>query len=565
MRQLTDDADFVRLLYELGESVHLSEDPKEVMASSLKKIVGYYKAPFASISMYNPDSNRLDIEVCHGLPEDCQDYRLPMGVGVTGWVALHNQAALVDDVKNDPRYVEIVPSICSALAVPLVNGSQSFGVISIESEQVSAFSDLDLEKLEAISGVLVRVQNRIWRIAGLKKKTNQMESINKMVGQLSNRFELKGVLSDLTKEARKILDCRMSSLFLLNSDKRLELEVLIGVEGVIDHQESLSLDETSMGTAVHHGKTIEVTHLIATEENHFPEIILSENLESMLITPIVYEKEVIGVLNVYTSVRHRFSDTEKQIFRALADMGAFAIENSKLYSRIIDSEDTLRNSERLTTLGLLSAEIAHEIRNPLTVIKLLVESLSLNQSLDSDSQKDLEVVLEKIKNLGEIVGRVLNFGKSQNQMYSKWDMNTIVSDSIQLVRFKLRRNRVRVYFDPTDPVIVNCHKGQLQQVLLNLFINAEEAMPGGGEIFIKLDVDEQEKRLNVFFGDTGQGISDEIKSGIFDSFLSGKPTGSGLGLSIVKRILKEHRGNIEIESTGESGTTFRFWLPMADL
>jgi len=282
----------------------------------------------------------------------------------------------------------------------------------------------------------------------------------------------------------------------------------------------------------------------------------------MLSASLGYEKQVIGVLNAYTKQAYRFSNSERQVFRALADMGAFAIENAKLYTRIIDTEDSLRNNERLTTLGMLSAEIAHEIRNPLTVMKLLVESLSLDQKLDEASQNDMNVVLEKINDLGEIVGRVLNFGKNRTQIFSRWDMNKIVEDSIQLVRFKLIRNRIKVDFETGNGCFVQCNKGQIQQVLLNLFINADEAMPDGGTIKIRFEKDHENGNLLVLFSDTGLGIPDEIKSGIFDSFLSGKPSGSGLGLAIVKRILRDHRGNIEIAETSESGTIFKFWLPM---
>jgi len=564
MTTIPRDPRLIQLLYELGDGLHQSENPKEVLEYSLKKIVEFFRVPYASISMFNPNTNRLDIEVYHGFPEDCREYTLPMGVGITGWVALHNRHARVSNVKKDPRYIEIHPEIRSALAVPLVNGSQSLGVLSVESRELDAFQQSDLEVLDELGKEIVKVQGRIWRIHNLSRKNQQMLSIFKMVGQLSNRFELNGVLVDLTREARKILDCRMCSLFLLNGEKNLELEVLVGAEGVIEHQENIALEDTSMEVAVSRAKTVEVHNLIETEENHFVEIISSQSLKSMLITPIVYEREVIGVLNVYTAVPHRFSNTEKQIFQALADMGAFAIENAKLYNRIMDSEDALRNSERLTTLGLLSAEIAHEIRNPLTVIKLLVESLSLDPNLDDQSHKDLNVVSEKIRDLTEIVGRVLNFGKSQSQMHSRWELGEIIGDSIQLVRYKLHRNKIRVHHDVDANVKVSCHKGQIQQVLLNLFINAEEAMPRGGEIWVRTEVDTSLKRVNVYFSDNGCGIPDTIREGIFDSFLSGKPSGSGLGLSIVKRILQEHRGNIEIADSTPKGTTFCFWLPLPD-
>ena len=477
MTERSRDTQFVELLYRLGECVHLSEDSQKTLNQLLIEVVRYFDVSYASISLFNPNNNRLDIEASYGLPDDFHEWKLPMGVGLTGWVALHHKSALVGDVRQDPRYIKVKDSILSALAVPLMDSSSSFGVISIESDVVGAFDENDLQQLEIIASHIVRVISRIWRIINLKKKCGQLESIVKMVGKLSNRFELDGILTDLTREARKILECKMCSLYLVQEPNVLNLAVLVGPDGLMDYQEKINYEDSTVGTAAAHGRTVEVSNLSVTEEHHICDLIRDYELVGMLSTPLVYENRVIGVLNAYTSIPHRFSNTEKQVFRALADMGAFAIENTKLYTRIIDSEDALRNSERLTTLGLLAAEIAHEIRNPLTVIKLLVESLSLDQSLDMEKQKDLNVVLERIDNLGEIVGRVLNFGKSQTQMFAKWDIYSIVQDSIQLVRFKLKRNRIEIELETVDdPIYVNCHKGQIQQVLLNLFINADDAM-----------------------------------------------------------------------------------------
>ena len=147
-------------------------------------------------------------------------------------------------------------------------------------------------------------------------------------------------------------------------------------------------------------------------------------------------------------------------------------------------------------------------------------------------------------------------------MFARWELNELVGDSIQLVRFKLKRNRIKVHFEPTAPVFVNVHRGQIQQVLLNLFINAEEAMPDGGEITVKLMPEREEGYVRILFSDTGCGIPDAIRNEIFDSFLTGKSQGSGLGLAVVKRILRDHRGDISIQDTSHQGTTFCFWLPL---
>jgi len=553
---------FLQLRYQIGESLHISEDPQRILDKILLDVAAYFDVGYGTISLFNPNTNRLEIEAFIGLPENCREWQLPMGVGLTGWVALHNKSMCVADSNLDPRYVRIMEGLSSVIAVPLSMYASSVGVISLESENPNVFTSRELKELEVVAEEMTRVLSRVWRVMNLKKKSHQLDSVVNMVSKVSNRFELDGILSDITQEARRIIDCEMCSLFLLNAEGLLELEVLVDRNGQRAHSETVEVGETTMGTAVIHRKTVEISNLITTEEHHFAGLTERKQLMGMLCTPLIYEDAVIGVLNAYTARPHRFSNTEKQVFGALANIGAFAIENAKLYNRIIDSENTVRHNERLTTLGTLASEIAHEIRNPLTVIRLLVESMSLDLSDDDFKQRDLKVVMDNIDNLGEIVGRVLNFGKSQTQIFSRWNTHEIISDCIQLVRFKLKRSQIKVEFVESDHVVVNCNKGQIQQVFLNLFINAEEAMPHGGEITIRSELSDDNERIFFYFKDTGNGIPDSIRDVVFDSFLTGKSTGTGLGLAIVKRILRDHRGNIEITESSTAGTTFRFWLPV---
>lgn len=562
MKPTEQEHRYLQLLYHIAESIHTSEDPQAVMQSVLAEIARYFGVQHGTLSLFNPSTHRLDIEAFVGLPPHCRDWQLPMGVGLTGWVALHNRSLIAADVTHDPRYVRIVDGLRSVMATPLRYESTILGVLALESETPHRFTPGELEELEVIAAALVRVLNRIWRLVNLKIKSKQLESVVKMVGKVSNRFELDGILSDLTSEARRIINCEMCSLFLLRQPDLLELEVLIDRNGRREHAETVLLQQTSMGAAVSHRKTVEVSNLAATEEHHFIALEVRHRIVGMLCTPLVYEDQVIGVLNAYTSVPHRFSNTEKQVFGALADIGAFAIENSKLYTRIMDSESLLRQSERLTTLGTLASEIAHEIRNPLTVIRLLVESLSLDIPESDPRMHDIKVVTDNIDNLGEIVGRVLDFGKSQSQIFGRWNTHDLVNDCIRLVGFKLRRSQIKVSFLESDHAVVNCNKGQIQQVFLNLFINAEEAMPHGGEIRIHSHRSADGHLIYFDVSDNGSGIPESIRDVIFDSFLSGKSNGSGLGLAIVKRILRDHRGNIEILESSASGTTFRFWLPV---
>jgi signal transduction histidine kinase len=562
-QQPVPEGPLLKLLYQISECSDAGDEPQVLLRSVLDVIVTHFEVPHAAISLFNPNNNRLEVEVAFGMPEDCWEWQLPLGVGLNGWVALHNRGLRVDDARLDSRYVELVPDMRSVVAVPLSREAIALGVLTFGDSRIGAFDEQLLLDLEQVGLAIAKLLDRVWRLEHLKNKATLYQSVVNMVGKVSNRFELDGILADITSEARRIINCEMCSLFLLSPEgATLDLEVLIARDGRRPHEEVVALSDSSMGTAVLHRKTVEVSNLAATEEHHFVGLEDRHNLVGMLCTPLIYEEQVIGVLNAYTAVPHRYSNTEKQVFRALANIGAFAIENSRLYTRIIDSENLLRQSERLTTLGTLASEIAHEIRNPLTVIRLLVESLSLDVADDDPRTKDFKVVTDNIDNLGEIVGRVLDFGKSQSQMFAKWKTCNLIEDCIRLVRFKLRRSRIHVNFERCDDTWVHCNKGQIQQVFLNLFINAEEAMPDGGQITIRSEVSDEGNQVNFYFSDTGTGIPSGIRDHVFGSFLTGKSTGTGLGLAIVKRILRDHRGNIEILDTSPGGTTFRFWLPV---
>ncbi len=281
---------------------------------------------------------------------------------------------------------------------------------------------------------------------------------------------------------------------------------------------------------------------------------------------MLFEGEVLGVLSIFTPRPRRFDNDERRLCAALANLGAVALQNARLYARVFQSEDVLRKNERLTTLGLLAAEIAHEIRNPLTVLKLLHGGLGADFPEGDPRHTDMRVIGEKLDQLEAIVTRVLTFAKAPSSLHSRWSLAEIVADTLVLVRLKLAQHKVSITFEPPPwPCFVEVHKGQIQQVLLNLLINAMHAMPDGGAIAITLTAEDRPGAhlVHVDLADTGTGVPESIRDRIFDSFLSGRPDGTGLGLAIAKRILVSHHGDITLHATSATGTVMRLTLPQA--
>ena len=553
-------------LYRISSLVSRTDDPQEALEFILDEVVEVLGATSASIALINPDSNSLEIEVYRSLPSFSKELQLQLGQGVTGWVALHGTPLLVRDVEKDARYFQVKDTIRSEMAVPMVEQGRVIGIVNVDSETVNAFNEDDLKLLTLLTNDATRVVSKLWLIKQLTRKAGQLESLISMGQKLVSKLELGDLLDNITREALRIMNCKVCALFMLSKDSKiLTLRSMAGISTNPEYEESLNLEDSAIGTAITHKKQVAVADLSKTEEHHFIPLAQKEGLISMLSSPIIYENEVIGVLNAYKDRTHRFNDDEKKIFSTHASLSAVAIQNSRLYSRIFSSEELLRKNERLTTLGLLAAEIAHEIRNPLTVIKLLFESLNLNYDPDDIRHKDTAIISEKLSQLDEIVTRVLGFSKSNQGLHSKIIVGDIIQDTLHLLRLKLHQNKINICFtNEKKPLVIEGNKGQLQQVLLNLIINATEAMPEGGDIEIVSTLGNHEgfPVAVVEITDTGTGIPLKLQKNIFESFLSGRSDGSGLGLSIVKRILRSHHGDIELVENSSSGTMMKLWLPL---
>ncbi|MGB0344360.1 MAG: GAF domain-containing protein [Coraliomargarita sp.] len=548
-------------LYRISSLVSDTEDPGEALRLILDEIIRVLRPSSASISLVNPDTKKLELEVSQGLPESWQDMDLALGQGITGWTALHGRSLIVPDVRKEPRYIAIRENIRSEMAVPMEDRGSVIGVVNVDSETVACFDQQALKILTLLTNEATRVVSKLWLIRQIRAKANQLESLVNLGRRITGELDPERISQSLATEGRQLMNGHACSLSLLDPDgETLHIQSMIGRNGPLPAGQSVLIRESAVGIAIQRRRPVEVVNLPLVEESEFQQTIRQHGLVSMLAAPILFNDEVIGVLNVFTDRIHRFNNDEKKVFSTLAGLGAIAINNTRLYNRVFATEESLRRNEKLTTLGMLAAEIAHEIRNPLTVIKLLFDSLGLQFQPGDARQTDLEVITEKIDQLEEIVERVLRFGRTREGMNTRCDLNDLASDTLRLVRLKLQQQKIDIRLQPhAEGLYVEVNKGQIQQVMLNLVLNATQAMEGGGVIHIETAAEEDQAVFTI--RDTGSGIPEEQQAAIFDSFLSHRPDGTGLGLAISKRILRSHRGNIELLQSSSSGSAFRFWLP----
>ena len=555
----------VDALYRISTLSGNEQNPVIALQGILDEVISLFGASSASICLINADSDKLLIEMERGLSKESKGFELPIGVGITGWVALYGEPFLCSNVLEEEKYFQLDERVMAEMAAPLIEGGRTVGALNVDSLELNAFKENDLRLLVLMAKEASRVLENMWMVQQLRRKAEQLQTLV-LVGQdMTGKREVSEVLRTITREALLLLDCKISAFFLYNEEEDLlHLHSLQDREGSRSFKESLRPSDSILGTSLRGNRQVQARDLLRTEEHHFVTLIREEGLHSMLVTPVVYEDKPIGVLSLYVDRSHRFNDDEQLIARALADLGAIAVQNARLYGLVFDSEESLRKSERLTTLGTLAAEIAHEIRNPLMVIRLLFDSLDLEQGEDEAKNKDLSVIREKLNHLEQIAGRILDFGKSREAFRKTFSLREIVKDAALLVRLKLEQCQVSLHINelPYD-LFVFVDKGQIQQALLNLMLNALVAMPNGGELEIEASKTEGGK-AQILVKDTGSGILEELQDKIFDSFLTGTTEGTGLGLSISKRILRAHDGNLDLLESGPQGTVFKITLPLTN-
>lgn len=562
-----EDSALLLCLYRISQAGSAAFNVRDAYQAVMEAVQRLFQPNSASIALISPDTGLLEIEYALGYPSNLDDYALHLGKGISGRVAFKGKPILVKDVRTNPYYVKLLDDVRCKMAVPLFSEGQIIGVISVESKEVGQYGGRELDRLQTIADEAVRSLQCVWRQRQLKNQSEQLNALIEVGQNVVSNLELQSLWDSITEAALDLTGARMTTLQLY--DPKQGLVTMEAVRPSLKEFQSrvatLRMEESMSASAIQTRKQIEFPNITPPDYLDLLDTPQQEGVVSCLSTPMIYEGNVIGVINIFTQVRHRFPNDEKRLLRAFASLSAAAAQNANLYARVFNSEDLLRKSERLTTLGLLSAEIAHEIRNPLTVIKLLFGSLDLRYDSEDPRRKDTQIIKEKINQLEKIVSRVLSFGKNREDLYSNCSIDELISDTLLLVRLKMSQQRIELGHQKLEqPLEIYGNKGQLQQVFLNLILNASEAMPNGGSLTISTNIEDVSgnQRLAIYFKDTGTGIPESIQDRIFDSFLTDKPEGTGLGLSIVKRILRSHRGDISVAESSDKGSTLRIELPI---
>ena len=556
-------------LYLVSKVIHSTLDQQEALNLIIKEAVRLVKATSGSLVLINPINGFLEIQAAHGLPEGTK-LQLQVGEGITGWVAQQGKPTVVADVKKDKRYVQVHKHTQSELAVPLeINGILS-GVVNVDSDKLNAFNKNDLALLTELASQAALVIHNAFLYEQSQIRANLFESLITVGQAINSTLDLEEALSSITRETSTLMKAPTCALQLLDeTDSKLSLVASFGAGESYLNKPDVNISESFSGSVVRLKKPLQIENVQTSNTYQQQNIARKEGLVAMLSIPLVFGSKAIGTLNVYKKESYVFSNEEIHIAMALAEFSAMAIEKARLLERIVESEELLRQNEKLSALGLLAGEVAHEIRNPLTVLKMLYHSLELKFPKNDPREEDVRIMGEKMDHLNNIVEQILTFARNAEPQFKPSDINKTIDDLRILVRQKIAQQNVQLDVQLSDNLPkVKADDQQLSQVFLNLTLNALEAMPNGGKLTIKSDSiqlsenDKNPTHVRIEFSDTGSGMDSESRKKAFTSLLNtNKIGGTGIGLAIVNRIIESHSGQIKIKSNA-IGTTFSIHIPI---
>jgi signal transduction histidine kinase len=226
--------------------------------------------------------------------------------------------------------------------------------------------------------------------------------------------------------------------------------------------------------------------------------------------------------------------------------------------------ESMQRVEKMATIGELAAAVAHEIKNPLAGISGAIQVLAEDFSPDDPRKGIIKEVLGEIERLDKAVRDLLSFAKPPEPNFVKTPITPVIERSLRLVRAQARRHGVKINIIAAgDTADLRVDPEQMQQVFLNMMMNAIHSMPGGGALTVSTSLRADGSGVEVSIADTGAGIRSEELKNIFKPFFTTKHTGTGLGLAISKNIVEKHGGNIIVDSQVGVGSNFRVILPVA--
>jgi signal transduction histidine kinase/CheY-like chemotaxis protein len=503
---------------------------------------------------------------------------------LVGRVALGRRTTQITDVLADPDYAwtheQRVAGYRTVMGVPMLLDGEVVGVLSVWRTQVHPFSDRAVEVLTtfaAQAALAVRTVDLVRalesRTGELGRKVTQLEALGAVGQAVSSSLNLTEVLNAIITQAVRLSGSDGGSIYEFDEDAReFRVETVCGTSPeAFDalRRARIGVDDTFIGQAATLGRPLELTDLHDAPLDPHLSVLAESGWRSLVAVPMLREGRIIGAMVIRRHTPGRIPQEIYDLLETFASQSALALINAQLYRQLERQSAALEVASQHKSEFV--ASMSHELRTPLNAIigfsEVLLERMfgELNERQD-DYLRD---IWSSGKHLLELLNDILDLSKIEAGQMVLNRSEFVVRESLEyclsMVRERALNQRILLSLE-VDPEVglLDADRLRFRQVVLNLLSNAVKFTPEGGRVDVRASIRGQD--LVVLVADTGVGVSAEDRERIFDSFqqgtrMSGQVEGTGLGLTLSKRILELHGGRIWVKSGAGKGSTFGFAMP----
>lgn len=390
----------------------------------------------------------------------------------------------------------------------------------------------------------------------------RLEALFSISTEISSTLHLEEVLQRVVAHACRLMKARVASLLLIEKESgTFRPAATYGASDAYLALPDREITKSFTGEVIRTGLPLCIPDVRQDPRFSLADLARDDGLCSLLSVPLRTKTEVIGALNVYTGEPRGFDESEIRLLILLAGQSAIAIENATLHQDEMEARERLRQSEKLAALGKLSAGLAHELRNPLNTVSMLIYAMIQDIPPDGPCGADLRVVQGELRRMSLLIEQFLEFARPRAPHFQRDRLEEILEETLLLIGPETRARGIMLHKEwERNLPQVWVDGSQIKQVFLNLLLNALQAMPNGGKLTVRLHV--SGGSLLTAIADEGEGIAPEVRANLFEPFFTTKQGGTGLGLSISQRIVESHNGRLRLFSQLGVGTTAVVRLPL---
>lgn len=567
----------LRALHTIDQAVVSSLDLRKILELLVQQITGQLGLDAASVLLFDPQQQRLNFAARQGFRTNALKYTsLEVGAGLAGRAARERKIVHIPDltaVNDNPALSNAIAKegFVAYFGVPLIAKGQLFGVLEIFHRSALPSDPAWLSYLETLAGqAAISIDNaRLMEITqNHLKETEALYQINQ---RLAASIETDQLMQDVVELLQQKFGYFHVQIYVRDPETGdFVLRAASGTIGkkMIAQGYRLSPGEGVIGYTAETGMpffTNDVDDLISFKRHP-----LLPGTKSELAIPIRVEEQFLGLLDIHQAPPETLSERDVQLISAVADQLAVALQKAQLYADLQNSlhqEQSMRSklvhSEKLAVAGRLLASVSHELNNPLQAIQNALYLLNEEKGLSEQGQQDLKIVLSEAERMTVMLQRLrATYQPVREEDLLPVDLNALIEDVYALVATHLRHAQIsfELHPDPHLPLVPGM-PDQLRQVILNLFMNAADAMETGGRLIVSTKYLAESDEALISVSDTGTGIDPALLPHIFEPFTTTKEKGTGLGLSISYEIVFKHGGRIQAENNPGGGATFHVWLP----